>query len=117
MIKITEKDIKENYQVVTLGYCSIAELEPYLTQIGYTSGVYGWKSDLYISVDNIVLSTGYDPVNGCYPSHELLHNFIIQCTKAIDSIDDFNERRQKIRALFNEFMKKSINESRWLNVN
>ena len=62
-IKTTQKQIKENYSnVVGVGYCQNQELFKYFEPTFYTSGRYGWTTDVYIFSKNygvFAISTGY----------------------------------------------------------
>ena len=112
-MKFTEKGLNEEYQIVQLSYCAIQDIEPFLIKIGYTCGLYGWKSDIYISREsNIALSTGYSPVKGYYPSSRLTQKFIIDSNKLIEMCGDYDVKKAKIRALFDKFLKDAILESK-----
>lgn len=112
-MKFTEKALIEEYQIVQLGYCAIQEIEPFLIKIGYTCGLYGWKSDIYISQEsNIALSTGYSPAKGYYPSQRLTQKLIIDSKKLIKKCGDYDAKKAKIRALFDKYLKDAILESK-----
>lgn len=87
-IKITEKDLKDQCErVLPIGYCRGQNLLDLSTAhaLGYTSGVYGWKSDIYVyrtmSGLYVLISTGYAPVSN---------------TKCID-IEPFEKKAEEIR--------------------
>lgn len=61
-MKLTAKEIKKKYQVISLGYAQMQELLAYKKRLGYTtSKYYGWRSDNYL-IDGVIISTGYNSV-------------------------------------------------------
>ena len=57
--KTTARQIKAGYsQILTVGYCDMAELLRYQEPTAYTAGVYGWNFDIYY-VDGVAICTGY----------------------------------------------------------
>lgn len=64
--RTTEKEQKENAScILGFGYCQIQYIEGFLQPESYTAGVYGWKADFYRITNNVVISTGYSPVDYC----------------------------------------------------
>lgn len=61
-IKVTQKEMKENYYILGVGYCAMERLLYYETPIAYSAGVYGWSCDYYY-VNDVVISTGYGPIS------------------------------------------------------
>lgn len=63
-VKVTEKELKENYYyIISINYCNAYYLLKIQEPRYYTWGVYGWKSDNYHITNNILISTGYRPLN------------------------------------------------------
>jgi len=61
--KTTDREQRNNnYLVVAFGYCSIQNVERFLSPSAYTCGVYGWRADFY-NFGNVTLSTGYAPLS------------------------------------------------------
>ena len=61
-VKVTEKQIKNNYKnIIELGYCEANSLLMSIEPTFYTSGVYGWNADIYQINYNTVIVTGYRP--------------------------------------------------------
>lgn len=61
-IRITEKEIKENYKnIYYCNYCNLQNLLTYYQPDYYTKGVYGWNADIYILDFDTVIVTGYRP--------------------------------------------------------
>jgi hypothetical protein len=60
--KTTDKEQRDgNAIVLGFSYCTIQNIERYLTPSAYTCGVYGWRADFY-HFDDFTISTGYDPL-------------------------------------------------------
>lgn len=64
-----EKEIKNSFaHVVAIPYCDAQHILTWATRTGYTAGVYGWKSDIYVFAGHdLVISTGYGPIGTKYP--------------------------------------------------
>lgn len=63
-MELKKKDVMNDYTVVSIGYCDAQYLLGKTRKIGYTCGVYGWNSDIYILQDDkhiFAISTGYRP--------------------------------------------------------
>lgn len=60
MIKLKEKEVKENYKCYSIGYCEAQDLLSLEGVNFYTAGVYGWNADIYI-FGNTAIVTGYRP--------------------------------------------------------
>ena len=85
-IKATKTEMKQNYKILSVGYCDMQYLLNYHNPIAYSSGSYGWSCDYY-EINNIIISTGYSPIN----SKNMLHNYEL-----------IREYEQKARALNNK---------------
>lgn len=88
--KTTNKAQKENnYIIIAFGYCSIQNIERYLTARAYTCGVYGWRADFY-ECDGFTISTGYDPLEYAYNKQakkqaEYIKREILKLEKALEA--------------------------------
>ena len=60
-IKATKKEMKENYKILGTGYCSMHYLLKFKKPVAYSTRREGWACDYY-EVDDVVISTGYDPL-------------------------------------------------------
>jgi len=60
-IKATKKEMRKNYKILGVGYCSMQCLLSYISPIAYSCGINGWSCDYY-SVNGVIISTGYDPI-------------------------------------------------------
>lgn len=62
--KTTDREQRENNAIVLgFSYCSIQNIERYLSANAYTCGVYGWRADFYELESGVTISTGYSPLN------------------------------------------------------
>ena len=61
-IKVTKREMKQNYKILSVGYCDMQYLLAYETPISYSAGVYGWSCDYYY-IQGVVISTGYSPIS------------------------------------------------------
>lgn len=59
-LELKQKEVKSNYYVFSLGYCDATHILSRDGKAGYTAGVYGWNSDIYID-GGLAISTGYRP--------------------------------------------------------
>lgn len=61
--KLTMKQVKTNYDCIQISYNNdIDILMKYVTQEGYTAGVYGWNADIFsVPGTDIALVHGYRP--------------------------------------------------------
>lgn len=64
LLKVTDKNLKEEPFVFTAGYCELQELLQYEDRIAYTRGLNGWRYDLY-KIQNVYITTGYQRPRGC----------------------------------------------------
>lgn len=60
--EITKKAIMNGYRnVIKVGYCDMQAALKWRAPNFYTSGVYGWNSDVYVIDYETVIVTGYRP--------------------------------------------------------
>ena len=85
-LKATKREIKEyNNYILRAGYCEMDYLLSYEEPFAYSAGVYGWSCDYY-KIDNVVISTGYAPldnknINIKYTTIKLYNELAINKTK------------------------------------
>lgn len=60
-IKATKKEMKENYRILSIGYCDAQYLLNYQRPVAYSSGQNGWACDYY-DIDGVIVCTGYDTI-------------------------------------------------------
>lgn len=61
-IKATKKEMRQNYRILSIGYCDAQYLLNYKSPVAYSTRAEGWACDYY-DVDGVIISTGYDPLN------------------------------------------------------
>lgn len=56
---------RNNFIVISIGYCDIQNITHFLRPEAYTCGLYGWNADFYAvpGFDNVIISTGYRPLH------------------------------------------------------
>lgn len=60
-IKTTKREMKNNYRILSFGYCDVQSLLAYESPVAYSAGVYGWSCDYY-DIDGVIICTGYSPI-------------------------------------------------------
>ena len=95
-VQVTKKSIRNNYRCVPIGYCNAYYLLRGLYPNYYTSGVYGWNSDVYI-INGIAIVTGYRPFGIRLP-YGIVNSLESQAKQAIEA-DDL-EALERIRTEF-----------------
>lgn len=107
-IKTTKKAILNAYakrSILSVGYCNLQYLLDYERPIYYVSGSSGWACDCYL-VDDILISTGYSPVEGGLKcEYEVLNKYEAQARKIYCEIRDYEEKKKSIKELLNKFIK------------
>jgi hypothetical protein len=107
-LKTTKTQIKNNFvNVLSFGYCDIQYLTYYKNPFAYSSGSFGWSCDYY-EIDNVCLSTGYNPI-GKNVDYTILRKYELKAQKIVlDYNTDYKIREKKVNKLLTEFIKKSI---------
>lgn len=110
-IKASAKDLQESFFVVSVPYCDLQNLLTFEGPVFYTTGVYGWNSSNYTlkgDRSQILLSTGYRPVKGFYPSSELVKKYE---SKAASIRNNRNkDTRKALDSLVKKFVDAVISE-------
>ena len=84
----TEKAIMGAFDnVIRVGYCDMQSALTWREPNFYTSGVYGWNSDVYVINSNTVIVTGYRP----FGNVELPREAIDTLNKCAESITRYLE--------------------------
>lgn len=103
MMKLTRKEVLNNYKCYQVGYCELQYLLYYKNAVGYTSGVYGWNADIYI-FDNIAIVTGYRPF-GQHISSELIKKYEQKAQKIVDNYElSYEQKKKKVNKLLEKFI-------------
>lgn len=66
-IKTTKTEMRQNYRILSIGYCDAQSLLTFESPIAYSAGTYGWACDYYLirhpEVGEVIISTGYSPIS------------------------------------------------------
>ena len=102
--KTTKKAMMDqSNHIIKLGYCAAQHLLNYYNPIAYTSGVYGWNSDIYF-INGHYISTGYRPFGTIIPPYELVNNYDEQARAIVNDWNKpYDNRKHEIELLVTEF--------------
>ena len=108
----TAKAIKENYWVMSIGYCGAQYLLRTRNPIAYTHGVYGWNSDVYECTtsdgkNRFAISTGYRPFSNFdfAGKHELVKRYEDRAREIAENYEiDWRERDRMLEGLVADFI-------------
>lgn len=98
-IKIARNQI---YKPRSAGYCELQNLLWFSNPWAYNSGVYGWNFDVYDAGD-FTICTGYRSMPGKRLDH--CREYDDKARAILESNLNFDEKREKINALLDEFVK------------
>lgn len=102
-IRVTKKDMKENYFLLGASYCALSDLLGNFDTRLYSAGVYGWSCDYFIIEDGnrrAVISTGYNPVYDLMLSRETCDNLNGLANRIMHSESklSYNEKVQLLKS-------------------
>lgn len=60
-IQAKKSDMRQNYRILSVGYCDMQYLLKFQNPVAYSAGVNGWDCDYY-EIDGVVICTGYNPI-------------------------------------------------------
>lgn len=60
-IKATKKEMRQNYRILSIGYCDAQYLLNYKSPVAYSTRAEGWACDYY-DIDGVIVCTGYDTI-------------------------------------------------------
>ena len=105
--KVTNKWLKENFNIITIGYCDLQYLLDYFSPAYYTCGIYGWNCDVYIVKNNTVICTGYRPPAGKRIKYDILREYDRQAENiTYDYTIRYKEKKKIMQTLLNELLDK-----------
>ena len=91
--------------IIKVSYCDLQHLLSYEHPVYYTAGVYGWNADIYYLWDAVIV-TGYRPFGNIIPPYSMIENYDNLAREVLkDSTISEIERREKVKALLDEFIK------------
>lgn len=105
MMKLTKKEVLNDYKCYAVGYCELQYLLHYRNATGYTAGIYGWNADIYLFYcDDIAIVTGFRPFGrGINP--ELTTKYEEKAMEiACDWKLNYKEKEIKINKLLKKFI-------------
>jgi len=106
--KTTKKLMNERYdKILSVSYCNMQNLLRYEEPIAYSIRSEGWSCDYYY-INEVLISTGYAPMNSknvkSY-NYDMLHEYD---EKARNVIYDYNlnyeDQKRQVEKLLNEFI-------------
>ena len=109
LLQVRKKDIlNSSEKVLKVGYCQLQSLLNYENRFGYSSSnVNGWSCDYY-KIDNVIISTGYNPI-GDTVKYEVVKRYELQAEKITNDYKlSYEERKQKVTELLHDFMNEAI---------
>ena len=102
--KTTKKAIKEAYStIISIGYCNLQYLLQTTNPIAYTSGVDGWKADIY-DINGVAIVTGYQPFGNIEADYDICYKYEKKAIKIIRNIYDYEARKAALNDLIGEFI-------------
>lgn len=108
-IKVSEKKVKENYMnIICIGYCDAWYLLQGKDANYFTSGVYGWNSDIYEIDYKTCIVTGYRPFGNIAGNKNDIRKFNEKAREIYASDLDYEKRLKKIDKLLEKFVKKCL---------
>ena len=113
-LELKAKEVRENYFVFSLGYGRAQYILNRNKKAGYTAGIYGWNSDIYIFND-VAISTGYRPFSNVTKKqdeegHKIILKYDKKAEKTEKSFDaaknnyNYNKLYKRIDALYLKMM-------------
>lgn len=112
-VKVTKKEIRENYKnVISVGYCQLQYLLRGKNPNFYTSGIYGWNSDIYEINYNTCLVTGYSPFGNIEIERNTIQKYEEKARKiCCDYSLDWEQQTKKLDKLLDKFINEVVKES------
>lgn len=117
--KTTKAAINEGYYFkICVGYCDLQALLQFENPVAYTSGCYGWNSDIYdlghiTGYDNACVVTGYRPFGNISSDYEHNRKYEKAAQEIVhDYKRDYEERKAEVQKLIKEWAMYYINQKR-----
>ena len=112
--KVTRKCIKESFStIISVNYASLQHLLTYETPQYYCTRAQDWACDIYI-FGNVAIVTGYDPFGNVEPSHELRKEVDWYAENILSSSHrDYQKKKEILRRMIDEFIRRSLLEKRF----
>lgn len=111
--KATQKELKNGYyHIIGISYCNAQHLLEFENPTSYCAGSDGWHCDNY-DVNGVLISTGYGYISNKNTSHnyEVLRSYELRAEEIrYNHTLKWEEQREQIKQLLNEFVKNCKNE-------
>lgn len=108
--KTTQRDVKNNYtHVIAVSYCALQTLLRCETETAYTVRREGWGADIY-DFGNTAIVTGYAPFGNIRADYKIIEKYERKAEKIAYNYDlKWDEQKQQLRNLIDEFIKEATN--------
>jgi hypothetical protein len=101
----TKKEMKNNYsKIIRIGYCHAQYLLNFESPIAYSAGRDGWACDYYL-IDNVLISTGYQPIGNIVPDYDMITKYENQAMSIVHSNTTYDSRIDQVNAILHQFVK------------
>ena len=113
-VRVTKRQVLDSYcHVISVGYCSLQTLLRFKDANYYTSGVYGWNSDIYDVGCGVAITTGYRPFGNLKASYYHITTKYEDKAKKVmnkyyDSKIKIETRDKQLDKLLSEFVKECL---------
>lgn len=109
MIKVTKKELNNNYRVFTANYGSLQTLFSQFSPNYYNDGIYGINWEAYI-FDNIAIQIGSRNMEGENISKNILDTYEDEAKKILRNNSNWKEVNSKLKKLIIKFINDLIAE-------
>jgi len=96
-IKATKAEMRQNYRILSIGYCDAQNLLVYESPVAYSVSTYGWACDYY-DINGVIISTGYNPLpnKNMKNDYKLIREYEAKAQKA--------QSREEHKKILNELL-------------
>jgi hypothetical protein len=104
-VKVSKQQVlRDNYKVLSVGYCELQGLLKNSRSNLYSAGVYGWACDYY-DFDGLIISTGYSPI-GSSIDYKIIRSYEAKANKINYNNElTWEQKEKKLKTLLNKFIK------------
>lgn len=103
--RFTNRELRKNHKnIIRIPYCNLQYLLSTTPVTGYTSGIYGWNSDIY-EINGIIISTGYRPIGNIKPDASTNKRYERAAEKIIGKFEvPYEKRAEEMRNILNDYL-------------
>lgn len=112
-VRTTKKEMKKNYKIIIpINYCEMHYLLRFERPISHcSSNDYGWRCDNYEINDDVLISTGYSPIDGIKVDYEKVKKYENFAKEVfLDKNLTSRQAKQLIKELLNKLIKEILIE-------